>query len=284
MSLRQRTLVTLTATGLMAGGLTGIGGTANAAPAGPPSHRGGYTLSCERGTSVAKATTRHTRVKLEGGSVGRDSRVRSKADTLRLQVFTRHSEKSYTVTNPCADRRDRHRHTWVTAPTPTVTDPCGVDKDRVRFAWTKGVDVFLNGKKVTSYGTDLAAKPGDEIRVEAWRGYRLARDSYRGGKAELSDRECERPRHRVVKAAAPKVTDNCGTDKDSVRFSWTKGVDYYLNGAKVNTFDKELAARPGDRVVAEAWRGYRLERDSYRGGTLELTDAPCKPKRGHGHH
>lgn len=283
MSLRQRALVTITATGLMAGGLTGV---ANAAPVGPPPGSGSYTLSCEGGTSIARATTRHTRVKLDGGSLGRTSSVTSKAETLRLQVVTRHSDKSYTVDNPCVDRRDRrHRHARVTAPKPTFTDTCGVDKDRVRFAWTKGVDYFLNGKKVTSFGTDLAAKPGDEIRVESWRGYRLARDSYRGGKVELKDTPCERPRHRheVVKAAAPKVTDNCGTDKDSVRFSWTKGVDYYLNGSKVNSFDKDLAARPGDRVVAEAWRGYRLAHDSYRGGNLDLTDKPCEPKRRHGH-
>ena len=31
------------------------------------------------------------------------------------------------------------------------------------------------------------------------------------------------------------------------------------------------------------WRGYRLARDSYRGGNLDLTDKPCEPKRGHGH-
>ena len=76
MSLRQRALVTITATGLMAGGLTGV---ANAAPAGPPPGSGSYTLSCEGGTSIARATTRHTRVKLDGGSLGRTSSVTSKA-------------------------------------------------------------------------------------------------------------------------------------------------------------------------------------------------------------
>ncbi|GAB98060.1 ribosomal protein S17 [Kineosphaera limosa] len=282
MFLRQRTLVTITAAGLLASGLTGLSGTAHAAVSGPPARDGDYSLSCEDGTSVARATTRHTRVQLDGGSMGRSSSVKSRAHTLGLKVVTKRSEKTYKVDNPCRDRRDRQRP--VSAAKPTFTDKCGVENDKVRFAWTKGVDYYLNDKKVTSFDADLAAKPGDKIRVETWRGYRLARDSYRGGNVELSDVRCERPRHhRVVKAVAPNVTDKCGVDKDTVRFAWAKGVDYYLNGTKVNTFDKELAAKPGDRVVVEPWRGYRLARDSYRGGNLDLTDKPCEPKRGHGH-
>ena len=280
MSLRHRTLATLAMTGLVTSGLTGLAGIAHAGTTSSTGRDPGYSLSCQDGKAVARATARHTRVQLKGGSLGRTSSVESKDKTLRLRVVTKRDEKRHNVANPCAERG---RPTRVWAAKPTFTDKCGTENDRVRFRWTKGVDYYLDGEKVTRFDRDLEAEPGDEIRVKAWRGYRLARDSYTGGEVELTDKRCERPRpqHRIVKAEAPKTTDNCGTDKDTVRFRWTRGVDYYLNGEKVKRFDADLKTRPGDRVVVEAWRGHRLARDSYRGGNLDLTDKPCeapKPK------